>query len=137
MPRGRPKIVSDEDVIRLRNAGFSEHEIADDLQCNRSSVQRVLRRAGMTGGSNRITVERQRLLELWESTKTLSEIGAELNCAPVTVVRLSRRHQLPPRQAFSESVDVVAPDEDAASAESLRLSPWVQARIKELGIGVV
>lgn len=137
MRRGRPKMVCDADVIRLRNAGFTEHEIADNLQCSRITVQRILKKSGLTGGSGCVTVERQRLIELWESDRTLHEIGAELNCAPQTVLRLGRRHQLPARPAFVvEQNEAVSPDEEAASAESLRLSPWVQARIDELGLGM-
>lgn len=137
MRRGRPKMVCDADVIRLRNAGFTEREIADDLVCSVTTVQKVLRDAGMTGGCGSVTVERQRLLELWDSDKTLNQIGAELECSPQTVLRLVRRHQLPPRPAFVvEHNEAVSPDDDAASADSLRLSPWVQARIEELRLGM-
>lgn len=125
-----------DDVIRLRNAGFTIAEIADDLDCSLTSVRLILKRANMTGGCGPITIERQHLLELWQSQKTLSEIAAELECAPVTVLRLARRHDLPKRMAFAVDVDDVTPEEDAASAESLRLSPWVQKRIDELQIGM-
>lgn len=138
MGRGRPKMVCDSDVIRLRNAGFTQHEIADDLQCCRITVQRILKKSGLTGGGGCVTVDRQRLLELWESTMTLSEIGVQLNCAPTTVIRLGRRHKLPSRKAFNaEAVEAVSAEEEAASCDSLQLSPWVQARIKELGLGVI
>lgn len=138
MGRGRHKSISDADVIRLRNAGFTGDEIANDLQCCRPTVQRILRQAGMTGGCGRITIERQRLLELWESAMTLSEIGVQLSCAPATVIRLGRRHKLPSRKAFSaEAVEAVSAEEEAASCDSLQLSPWVQSRIRELGLGVI
>jgi hypothetical protein len=32
--------------------------------------------------------------------------------------------------------DAESPEEEQASADSLRLSPWVQSRIRELGLGM-
>lgn len=133
----RPREVSVDDVVRLRNAGFTVPEIADDLDCSLSSVRNVLKDAGMTGSLGPVAVERQTLLDLWSSDKSLSEVGAELGCSVTTVLRLGRKHALPSRTAFNaDPDDFVSPEEDAASAESLRLSPWVAARIKELGLGM-
>lgn len=136
-PGGRPREIDHDDVVRLRNAGFSIEEIAEEMACNDNHVREILRARGMGGLVRVVKVDRQRLLDLWNSPRTLIEIGAELGCSCTTVSRLQREHGLPRRTYFRpDMVDDVTPEEDAASADSLALSPWVQSRIKELRLGM-
>ena len=124
------------DVVRMRRAGFTVPEIAADLGCRQEAVRAALRDSGLGGLCGQVVVEHQRLLELWTSSKTLSEIGVELCCSSQTVLRLGRSHGLQTRTEMAADPDLdVSPEEDAASADSLALSPWVQARIRELGLG--
>lgn len=129
---------TEDDVVRLRQAGFTIREIAEDLQCCVRSVERTLQSRGISAGRrDRVEVTRQQMLELWATPKTLVEIGAELGCSSTTVLRLQKAHDLPRRECVRPDPDEeVTPEEDAASADSLALSPWVQARIKELRLGL-
>ena len=126
-----------EDVVRMRRAGFTVPEIAADLGCRQEAVRQALRASGHGELCGQVVIEHQRLLELWTSRKTLGEIGAELCCSSQTVLRLGKTHGLQTRTEMMADPDLeVTPEEDAASADSLALSPWVQARIKELRLGM-
>lgn len=126
-----------EDVVRLRQDGQTVRQIATAMACGVNMVREILKSKGLDGNGRAITVERQQLLELWSTPRTLIEIGAELGCSSTTVLRLQKEHALPRRDCVRPPLDEdVSPEEDAASADSLALSPWVAARIKELRLGM-
>lgn len=133
---GRPRQIPIDDVLRLRRAGRTAPEIAAELSCSRDAVLNILHANGIRGRNRTIAVERQQLLELWDTPRTLIEIGAELGCSSTTVLRLQKQHGLPKRECVRPDPDDVSPEEDAASADSLAFSPWVAARIKELRLGM-
>ena len=85
---------------------------------------------------NERDVDRQQLLDLWQTPRTLIEIGVELGCSSTTVYRLKQQHQLPPRERRPPPDVAISPEEEAASADSLQFSPWVAARIRELRLGM-
>lgn len=85
------------------------------------------------------TVDVPKLIALWnDKNYTRVEIARELGLRERQLQDAATRHGLrargPCRRAFSLD-DGETPSEDATSGDSLALSPWVQARIKELGIG--
>lgn len=134
---GRPRRVSVEDVLRLRQAGRTAPQIAGELACSRDRVLEILHENGIRGRNRSFAVEKQQLLELWDTPRTLGEIGAQLGCSTTTVLRLQKQHALPRRECVRPPPDeAVSPEEDAASADSLAFSPWVAARIKELRLGM-
>ena len=86
------------------------------------------------------TVDVPRLFQLWnDSTYTRVEIARDLGLTEKQLQSSASRHGLGPRGACHRAFSMenpASPDEDAASGDSLALSPWVAARIKELGLGV-
>ena len=86
------------------------------------------------------SVDVPQLFKLWnDSDMTRAEIARELKLTSKQLQSSSERYGLGPRgachRAFSME-DAESPEEEQASADSLRLSPWVQARINELGLGM-
>lgn len=86
------------------------------------------------------TVDVPKLFRLWnDSDYTRAEIARELGLTDKQLQSSASRHGLGPRgcchRAFSME-DAATPEEEAASADSLALSPYVQARIKELRLGM-
>lgn len=86
------------------------------------------------------TVDVPRLFELWSNSDlTRDEIARELKLTSRQLQTSSERYGLGPRgachRAFSME-DAESPEEEQASADSLRLSPWVQSRIEELQLGM-
>lgn len=84
------------------------------------------------------TVDVPLLFRLWNDTDyTRAEIARELGLTEKQLQSSAARHGLGRRgcchRAFS--MEDATPEEDEASGESLALSPWVQARIRELRIG--
>lgn len=87
------------------------------------------------------SVDVPRLFALWnDKSYTRVEIARELGLRERQLQDVAARYGLrargPCKRAFSLE-DGESPAEDAASGDSLALSPWVQARIKELGLGVM
>lgn len=85
-------------------------------------------------------VDVPQLFKLWnDSDLTRAEIGRELQLTPNQLQVSATQYGLGPRgachRAFSME-DAESPEEEQASADSLELSPWVQARIRELRIGM-
>lgn len=90
--------------------------------------------------SQHYTVDVPQLFNLWnDSDFTRAEIARELRLTSKQLQTSSERYGLGPRgachRAFSME-DAESPEEEQASADSLQLSPWVQARIRELGLGM-
>jgi hypothetical protein len=90
--------------------------------------------------SRQKTLEVPRLFALWNDPDyTRSEITRELQLTEKQLQAAARRYGLQRREqchrAFSMH-DAASQEENEASADSLQLSPWVQARIHELGIGM-
>lgn len=84
-------------------------------------------------------VDVPRLFALWADREyTRVEIARALRLTEKQLQTASGKHGLGPRgachRAFSME-DATSPEEEAASADSLALSPWVAARIQELRIG--
>ena len=131
-------LLSADEVRRLRKGGVPDAVIAQRAGCSTRTVRRVAALIRATP-VRRFEVSRDWLIDLWNSNKTLTEIAREIGCSTQTVLRLGKEHELPLRSKMHERKPLRKSDaeEDAASADSLSLSPWVQARIKELGIGVV
>lgn len=85
------------------------------------------------------TVDVPRLFEMWNDTDyTRPEIARSLGLTEKQLQTSSRRYGLGPRGCCHRAfvIEEASPEEDAASSESLALSPWVQSRIKELRIGM-
>lgn len=85
-------------------------------------------------------VDVPKLFRLWnDSDYTRVEIARELGLRERQLQDVAARYGLGPRgachRAFSME-DAESPEEDAASGQSLALSPWVAARIKELRLGM-
>lgn len=78
------------------------------------------------------------LFALWaDDEMTRTEIARALSVSDKKLTEVAQAHGLAnrgPRHRCDVN-DETTPEEDAASGESLALSPWVQARIKELHIG--
>ena len=126
----------EEHIVRLRNAGFEVREIAEDLGLPCRRVEAILIDNGVRFRKLGSNVDMDLMRELWQTDATLMEIGVALGVSVQTVLRLAKRHHLPSRSQTNEFGVSVSEDEETASAESLRLSPWVQARIRELGLGM-
>ena len=90
--------------------------------------------------SRRYTVDVPQLFKLWSDTDyTRAEIARELRLTNQQLRSSSERYGLGPREACRRAFsmeDADSPEEEQASADSLRLSPWVQSRIRELGLGM-
>ena len=87
------------------------------------------------------TLEVPRLFALWNDPDyTRSEITRELQLTEKQLQTAARRYGLQRREQCYRSCsmhdEAASQEENEASADSLRLSPWVQARIHELGIGM-
>ena len=84
------------------------------------------------------------LYRLWnDDTLRTIDVARELGVTQPTLYAIADRHKLgrrrgPTMQPGQKSVEPPAPSEadELLSGESLRFSPWVAARIKELGLGV-
>lgn len=79
------------------------------------------------------------LFQLWnDHTLRPEEVARRLGISMSMLRRAAAHHHLPSRPAWRDRSENYAPSEgeDLASGESLRLSPWVQARINELRIGL-
>ena len=86
-------------------------------------------------------VDVPRLFALWNDPDyTRAEIARELELTDKQLQSAATRHGLGARgcchRAFSMETGAETPEDEAASAESLAFSPWVAARIKELGLGM-
>lgn len=72
------------------------------------------------------------LTEMWSAGATIAEIAARFGVTHSTVSKWATRYGLPKRQpATSQDVPDPTPEEEAASLDSLALSPWVEQRARE------
>lgn len=89
--------------------------------------------------------ERKRLFELFDAGATWVEIGQALGIPPTTARSIGAKYGLatkkivsrikePPPEALEAFDGAPSPDDEVSSEDSLRLSPYVERRIKELGI---
>jgi len=132
-----PKWIDHDSIVTMRKAGRSVPEIAKVVGCCERSVSSVLSAHGLRLGQRKFTCDRATLLKLWQKDLTMIQIGIALGCSSATVTELAREMRLPRRMGQRKPVEPgVTPEEDAASADSLALSPYVQRRIKELGLGM-
>ena len=75
--------------------------------------------------------------ELWCEGMPPAAIGQRYSISTSSVWRLSHKYGFPDRDLpQSSEPPPPSPEDEAASGDSLRLSPWVSGRIKELGLGM-
>lgn len=136
MPRNLS--ITYDEIRLLRKAGVCDAIIAKRAGCSTRTIRRVAAEISAPA-VRRFAVSRDWLIDLWNSDKTLTQIAREIGCSTQTVLRLGKEHELPLRSKMHKSapLHVFDANEEAASAESLRLSPWVQARIEELRLRVI
>lgn len=134
MPRNLS--ITYDEIRLLRKAGVCDALIAKKAGCSTRTIRRVAKEID-AAPVRRFAVSRDWLIDLWNSDKTLSEIAREIGCSTQTVLRLGKEHELPLRSRMQRSGPLRPSDADEMlSEDSLRLSPWVASRIKELGLGV-
>ena len=132
----RKLAITHDEIRRLRTGGVCDGIIAKRAGCSTRTVRRVAAQIA-AAPVRRFEVSRDWLIDLWNSDKTLLEIAREIGCSTQTVMRLGKEHGLPLRSQMQRHDPLRPSDEDEdASSDSLRLSPWVQARIEELKIGM-
>lgn len=83
----------------------------------------------------------QMLFKLWhDNSLPTPEVAYRLGVTQPSLYRIAGRHKLPKRvhAPGQHSYEPPVPSEadELLSGESLAFSPWVAARIKELGLGV-
>jgi len=77
------------------------------------------------------------LFRLWSNPSlTRMEVARELGVTYRKLTTLASRHHLPKREAVLQDDEGGRPDDwgEPEADDSLDLSPWVQGRIRELGI---
>lgn len=132
----RELLISHDEIRLMRKGGVCDALIAKKAGCSTRTIRRVAAEID-AAPVRRFAVSRDWLIDLWNSDKTLSEIAREIGCSTQTVLRLGKEHELPLRSRMQRSGPLRPSDaEEMLSADSLRLSPWVASRIKELGLGV-
>lgn len=68
-----------EKVLQLRTEGFSNKEIADMVECSKSTVFKILCNAGLTNQKRSLSdAEKERILELRAEGKTMQKIAEEI-----------------------------------------------------------
>jgi len=82
-----------------------------------------------------------KLFRLWvDKSLSVSDIARHMGISDKRVYEAAKRYGLPTRERrcvmYRDDPEEVTREEDQASAESLELSPYVQARIRELRIGM-
>lgn len=84
------------------------------------------------------TIDVDEMRRLWSAGVSATDIADRYGITRKRVWRISERHEFPSRE-LPHAIEPAAPspEDEAASGDSLRFSPWVAARIKELGLGVV
>lgn len=86
------------------------------------------------------TVDVPELFRLWnDANYTRAEIARQLGLTDKQLQSSATRYGLGARGCCHRTFtmeDAESPEEDAASSESLALSPWVQRRIDELRLGM-
>jgi len=71
----------------------------------------------------------------WLSGESVSVLAGRYGLGMTTIRNLASRGRLPWRETRrDDEPEAPSPEDAAASEDSLRLSPWVQGRIRELGI---
>lgn len=75
------------------------------------------------------------LFAMWAEGRTKAEIAVRFKVSTSTVYSWAQRYQLPRRRIdyvpVSQEPPPPSPEDDAASMDSLALSPWVEARARE------
>lgn len=68
-----------ERVLQLRSEGYKNLEIADMVECSKSTVFKILRNAGLTNQKRSLSdAEKERILELRAEGKTMQKIAEEI-----------------------------------------------------------
>jgi len=78
-----------------------------------------------------------RLFEVWaDTTLTRTDVARKLGLTDKQLNRLADLHKLPAREAVNKFTYEACPDDfgEPEAEETLELSPWVQARIRELNL---
>jgi hypothetical protein len=71
----------------------------------------------------------------WLAGESVSVLAGRYGLGMTTIRNLASRGRLPWRESLrDDEPEAPSPEEDAASGDSLTLSPWVQSRIRELRI---
>ena len=75
------------------------------------------------------------LFAMWAEGRTKAEIAVRFGVSTSTIYTWAQRYQLPRRKIdyvpVSQEPPPPSPEDDAASMDSLALSPWVEARARE------
>lgn len=75
------------------------------------------------------------LFAMWAEGRTKAEIAVRFKVSTSTIYSWAQRYQLPRRKIdfvpVSQEPPAPSPEDDAASMDSLALSPWVEARARE------
>ena len=125
-------------ITALHAKGMSNREIGRELYINTDAVKYVLKKLGLTPhrpmAEKRVNVTQ--LWQLWcDPGLTVTEVARKMGITTGYLYRLARHFALPSRDRKSRNIQEATPEDEAASCESLALSPYVQARIVELRIG--
>ena len=81
------------------------------------------------------TIDMEGLAAGWLAGESVSVLAGRYGLGMTTIRNLASRGRLPWRESRRDEEPEAPSAEDAAASEdSLTLSPWVQARIKELDI---
>jgi IS30 family transposase len=82
-------------LAKLRQRGLSTKQIADEFGCSETTIERALRRYGITPPTRPTLVDRidpKRLAKLRRDGLTVAEIARRLGCSPRTVDRAFQRY---------------------------------------------
>lgn len=111
------------EMRRLRDLGLSNREIAKQLGCSESSVQKVCRRLGWPkrcDGRAR-EIDLPLLFKLWGENVAVEDIARRLGVSISTMYLLRKRHALPPRTPREREGYGSKPDPTPDEIERLKL----------------
>jgi len=138
-------------VRRLRAAKLTVHQIARKMGRCTTTISSAIKALGLptdlrhdpnakVPDADPKDAFAVRLFRLWaDKALSMSDIAREMGLTHHQLHRAAKKYGLPHRLRqmahLRDEPDEVTPEESDASAESLELSPYVQARIRELRIG--
>ena len=122
-----------EEMRRLRDAGLSNREIAQQLECSESSVQKVARRLGFPKRSEGRAkpIDVPLLFRLWAEGVGTDEIAVQLGVSISTLWLLRKRHALPPRtprERAARAMNDPTPEEIADRARECHERHYAERR---------